>query len=575
MRLDGESSSSNGTSKAISNGSRASSLHKAAVSNAANGARKSPFTNGSSNTNGHSSSPGGSKPTYFGHDREEITRILIQSLTDLGYRNAATSLSQESGYDLESPAVAAFRNAILEGEWAEAEDLLFGRSTEEGGVSVNGNGLALQEGIDKNVMRFWIRQQKFLELLEKQDTGRALMVIRSELTPLYQDTEKLHFLSSLLMCDNNHDLMNRAEWDGADGNSRHQLLSELSKCISPSVMLPEHRLAILLDQVKQSQITNCLYHNTAASPSLYQDHYCDRGDFPVNNFIELQKHDGEVWHVKFSNDGKKLASCGEDGAAIIYEVGSFEVLQSLADHDSGICSLAWSPDDSMIVTCSQDKRARLWDAKTGELKSTLTAFSEPVSSCVWAPNGLSFVTGHLDKHFGISQWNTRGKLLYDWHANHRVQDLAISPDGNRLVAMNNEHTIYVYNYVTRDLEYTLDIEAKMGSVCITQNSRHLLVNTLDGEARLIDLDTRETIRKFKSNTKKESRVIIQASLGGANESFVVTGSESGHIFIWHKENGQLVEGIDGHPKTNCNSVSWNPKHPQMFASAGDDNMVRM
>ena len=153
--------------------------------------------NGSSNTNGHSNSSGKTRPGYFGHDREEVTRILIQSLTDLGYYGAAASLSQESGYDLESSAVAAFRNAVLEGEWAEAEDLLFGSSTYEGGVNISGsgNGLALQGSVDKDCMRFWLRQQKFLELLEQRDTGRALLVLRLELTPLYQDTGKLHFLS--------------------------------------------------------------------------------------------------------------------------------------------------------------------------------------------------------------------------------------------------------------------------------------------------------------------------------------------------------------------------------------------
>lgn len=151
--------------------------------------------NGSSNTNGHSSSGGKPKPSYFGHDREEVSRILIQALTDLGYNGAAASLSQESGFDLESPAVAAFRNAVIQGEWTEAEELLFGGSTEEGGVSISGDGLVLQDGVDKNVMRFWLRQQKFLELLEQRDTGRALMVLRLELTPLYQDTAKLHFLS--------------------------------------------------------------------------------------------------------------------------------------------------------------------------------------------------------------------------------------------------------------------------------------------------------------------------------------------------------------------------------------------
>lgn len=197
MRAEGETSSSNsnGTSRPFSNGSGASPLHKTAVSNSINGMRKSPVaTNGSSSTNGHVNKP---QPTYFGHDRGEVTRILIQALTDLGYNGAAAGLSQESGFELESPVVAAFRNAVLQGEWAEAEELLFDGTIGEGGVSISGNsgGLVLQDGVDKNVMRFCLRQQKFLELLEQRDSGRALMVLRLELATLYQDTAKLHFLS--------------------------------------------------------------------------------------------------------------------------------------------------------------------------------------------------------------------------------------------------------------------------------------------------------------------------------------------------------------------------------------------
>lgn len=194
MRAEEETSNSNGASRPYPNGSGSPLALKAAASNAANGMqRASVAMNGSSNTNGHSS--GKQKPTYFGHDREEVTRILIQSLTDLGYSSAASSLSQESGYALESPTVAKFRNAVLEGAWSQAENLLFGGMLEEGGVNIDGDGLTLQEGVDKNVMRFWLRQQKFLELLEQKDTGRALMVLRAELTPLDQDTGKLHFLS--------------------------------------------------------------------------------------------------------------------------------------------------------------------------------------------------------------------------------------------------------------------------------------------------------------------------------------------------------------------------------------------
>jgi WD repeat-containing protein 26 len=133
-------------------------------------------------------------------------------------------------------------------------------------------------------------------------------------------------------------------------------------CISPSVMIPEHRLATLLQQIKQAQISNCIYHNTEISPSLYSDHRCDRNDFPLRVVRELDKHSGEVWHIQFSHDGTRLATCGSDGTAIIYRVSNFEVIHVLADHQDGVCSVSWSPDDTMLVTCSKDSRARLWDA---------------------------------------------------------------------------------------------------------------------------------------------------------------------------------------------------------------------
>jgi WD40 repeat protein len=126
-------------------------------------------------------------------------------------------------------------------------------------------------------------------------------------------------------------------------------------------MLPEHRLAILLHQVKEAQIGGCFWHSSAVSPSLYSDHLCNRHDFPTETVIELDEHADEVWQVVFSHDGTKLASCGSDKQVIIWGVPSFKILHSLKDHDAGVGNVAWSWDDSMLVTCCQDRHARLWD----------------------------------------------------------------------------------------------------------------------------------------------------------------------------------------------------------------------
>jgi len=53
------------------------------------------------------------------------------------------------------------------------------------------------------------------------------------------------------------------------------------------------------------------------------------------------------------------------------------------------------------------------------------------------------------------------------------------------------------------------------------------------------------------------------------------------VYIWHRENGTLIETLKGHGhalgrETGCvNAVAWNPTNPGMFASAGDDRQVRM
>jgi len=111
-------------------------------------------------------------------------------------------------------------------------------------------------------------------------------------------------------------------------------------------------------------------------------------------------------------------------------------------------------------------------------------------------------------------------------------------------------------------------------VSISQDSRSLLINKTDGEAQMLDIETRETIRIFNTGDRV-GKYIIRASYGGANESFVTTGSDDGHIWIWHKDDGTLVEKLAGHEKGCCNSVSWNPTNPQMFASGGDDFKVRI
>ncbi|KAB8234827.1 WD40-repeat-containing domain protein [Aspergillus alliaceus] len=578
MRPDGISSA-NGPSH-VSNGSVASPSHKVGLSHSLNGQAPSASSNGDLYTNGVQKSSANTT-SYFGHDREEVTRILIQSLYELGYNGAASLLSKESGYQLESPAVATFRGAVLAGRWGEAERILVQSFYPDGTRrTTSGEGdhpptkerLVLVENADMNEMLFYLRQQKFLELLETRNLSAALTVLRHELTPLNYDIGRLHALSSLLMCPPEH-LHDQAGWNSSINSSRERLLSELSKSISPSVMIPDNRLAMLLDNVKQNQINQCLYHNTASPPSLYSDHMCDRADFPLRAGIELSQHSDEVWYCQFSHDGTKLVTAGRDHSVIIYDTNTFAVLHKLMEHDEGVAHACWSPDDTKIITCSQDKKARVWSVDTGRCLLTINHHRQPVTAAAWAADGESFVTASLDNSSQLCHWSMRGHALHMWQGGFRVQDCAITPDGRRLIAADVEEKIHVYNFLTHEEEYCLALKSKPTSVAVSRDSRHMLVNLSEGQIQLIDIDTTDVIRRFQG--QKQGSFVIRSTFGGAAENFVVSGSEDSRVYVWHKENGTLVETLEGHISGCVNAISWNPTNPRLFASAGDDCLVRI
>lgn len=166
--------------------------------------------------------------------------------------------------------------------------------------------------------------------------------------------------------------------------------------------------------------------------------------------------------------------------------------------------------------------------KTGECLADLRDFGEPVSSCVWAADGQSFITGSFDKNRSMKMWDLRGNLLYAWENNHRTGDLALSRDQRWLVAMDERCTLHFYDFPTKGHVYDLTLDPrdsvlKASSVSISRDSRHLLVNLTDNEALLIDMETRETVQKYTG--QKGGHFTIRSDFGGANENFVISGSE--------------------------------------------------
>jgi WD40 repeat protein len=110
----------------------------------------------------------------------------------------------------------------------------------------------------------------------------------------------------------------------------------------------------------------------------------------------------------------------------------------------------------------------------------------------------------------------------------RIYDVALSPDGRRLVALLDS-CILVYDFFTKELvnQYEFD-KVKMTSVKISGDSKHMLVSMNENKIRLMVMDTGETVQTFEGH--RQANYMIRSVFGGAEESFVVSGSEGKPCF---------------------------------------------
>ena len=70
--------------------------------------------------------------------------------------------------------------------------------------------------------------------------------------------------------------------------------------------------------------------------------------------------------IRFSPDGKLLATSSINTDVHIWDVTTRKVLRSWQAHPEGVWTIAFSPDSRQLITCGPPGEFRLWDVATGQ-----------------------------------------------------------------------------------------------------------------------------------------------------------------------------------------------------------------
>lgn len=195
----------------------------------------------------------------------------------------------------------------------------------------------------------------------------------------------------------------------------------------------------------------------------------------------LSGHSQEVCGLKWSPDGRYLASGGNDNLLNIWPCAPGEcftqssVLHSFDDHTAAVKAIAWCPWQPQILATgggTTDQCIRIWNCNSGVCLNTTDTKSQ-VCSVLWSKEYRELISGHGYAHNQLAIWKypSMSKLTELHGHTARVLNMCMSPDGTTVVSAAADETLRLWNCFVVDVKMKRAKKATDGSdnVILRQN----------------------------------------------------------------------------------------------------------
>ncbi|KAJ2552782.1 HIR complex subunit [Coemansia sp. RSA 1933] len=173
----------------------------------------------------------------------------------------------------------------------------------------------------------------------------------------------------------------------------------------------------------------------------------------------LTAHSGAVMCVRFSPDGRYMASGADDMIVLVWErdaaadaggggniagdsAETWHPVRRLTGHESDVCDVAWSADRRFLATSGLDNVICVWDATTFERAAKLTGHAQFVKGVTFDPAGKYLASQSDDRTMKIwrtSDWGLQATVAKPFADNIFSTYFcrpSWSPDGDCVAAAN-------------------------------------------------------------------------------------------------------------------------------------------
>jgi eukaryotic-like serine/threonine-protein kinase len=262
--------------------------------------------------------------------------------------------------------------------------------------------------------------------------------------------------------------------------------------------------------------------------------------------------------VAVSRDGARLACFLPDGAwgrLAVFDATSGKQTASCFGHQGDIGGLAFSPNGTRLASCGDDQVARLWDPATGTLIATCRGHESMVVSAAFRPDSARLVTTSTDGT--VRQWEVAtGREVEPPYDRHHgvVASAEYSPDGDWVASTGADRTVRVWRATgRRDVAVLHGHAARVSEIAFAPGGRRLaslsrLSSLGDGTVRLWEVDPRATLPVLRGHTSYVYPVAYSPdgrwiASGGWDNTLRLWDARTGETACAPLDNGDLVKTL--------------------------------
>lgn len=265
----------------------------------------------------------------------------------------------------------------------------------------------------------------------------------------------------------------------------------------------------------------------------------------------LQGHEGQVQNIRFSPNGKMIASGGSDGQIILWEVATGRIIRKMKGHAKTVYEVTFNKDGSLLASAGEEGTACVWEVATGKNIGCFQNKPFPTFSGIFKQDlvSVSFVVFSPNSHY-IYFSGDNGYIM--------KADIKTAVAGKiqpaEMIHSTNEPSGRWYSTVTGGT--------------LSQDEKYLVV-TVGNLVKFIDLNDGLMVRYFRYEGNYLNDVV-----NGPFPNSIATWSYDGKVTFWNATNGRILNSYQVADPENYSGASFS-RDGKLMVTAAYGSSVRV